>query len=78
MWTPNSIPDAVQLPLTPGPVNRPGCFYYKARSGDYLSKVAWLAGVPLETFMLDNIWTVKDLDAPIQGTTLLLCNIKQG
>jgi hypothetical protein len=27
-WTPYSIPEEVQLPLTPGPAGRPGCFLY--------------------------------------------------
>jgi hypothetical protein len=43
------------------------------RAGDYLSKVAWRAGIPLEKFMLDNTAIVKDLEAPLQGTSLLLC-----
>lgn len=50
----------------------------QARSGDYLSKVAWLAGIPLDAFMLDNTGQVKDLDASLQGVLLLLCNPKQG
>ncbi|WIA08089.1 hypothetical protein OEZ85_007552 [Tetradesmus obliquus] len=49
-----------------------------ARSGDYLSKVAWLAGIPLDAFMLDNTGQVTDLDASLQGVQLLLCNPKQG
>jgi hypothetical protein len=50
----------------------------QARAGDYLSKVAWLAGIPLEKFMMDNTARVKDLEAPVQGTSLLLCSLKQG
>ena len=50
----------------------------QARPGDYLSKVAWLAGIPLDRFMLDNTDQVKDLDAPLQGVQLLLCNPRQG
>ncbi|KAF6244013.1 hypothetical protein COO60DRAFT_121768 [Scenedesmus sp. NREL 46B-D3] len=76
MWTPYSTPAALQLPVTPAP--RPGCYLYKARPGDYLSKVAWLAGIPLDRFMLDNTDQVKDLDAPLQGVQLLLCKPKQG
>eukprot|EP00878_Enallax_costatus_P007935 GHUV01008301.1.p1 GENE.GHUV01008301.1~~GHUV01008301.1.p1 ORF type:complete len:549 (+),score=91.58 GHUV01008301.1:280-1926(+) len=62
----------VKLQVDPGP--KPGCYLYKARVGDYLSKIASLAGIPLDTFMLDNTPYVKDLDAPLEGTTLLLCN----
>jgi hypothetical protein len=54
------------------------CCVLQAQPGDYLSKVAWLAGIPLDRFMLDNVGNIKDLDAPIQGTQLLLCNSKQG
>jgi hypothetical protein len=50
----------------------------QARAGDYLSKVAWLAGIDLEKFMVDNTASVKDLDSPLQGTQLLLCNPRQG
>ncbi|KAF6254509.1 hypothetical protein COO60DRAFT_1540537 [Scenedesmus sp. NREL 46B-D3] len=76
IWTPISSVTAMKLPLQKGP--KPDCFLYKARPGDFISGVAWQAGVPLERFMLDNIATVKDLDAPLQGTQLLLCNPQQG
>ncbi|KAF6264602.1 hypothetical protein COO60DRAFT_1698194 [Scenedesmus sp. NREL 46B-D3] len=75
VWTPSSG-HVLQLPVTPGP--RPACYWYKARPGDYLSRVAWLAGIPLDRFMLDNTDRVKDLDTPVQGVQLLLCNPQQG
>jgi hypothetical protein len=50
----------------------------QARPGDYLSKLAWLAGIPLDHFMLDNAAVVKDLDAPLNGTQLLLCSPQRG
>jgi hypothetical protein len=50
----------------------------QAQPGDYMSKVAWLAGIPLEKFMLDNAATVKDLDAPLSRTQLLLCDARKG
>jgi hypothetical protein len=40
--------------------------------------VAWLAGIPLDKFMLDNTEAVKDLDAPLAGVNLLLCGPKPG
>jgi hypothetical protein len=43
---------------------------------DYLSRVAWLAGIPLNQFMLDNTGIVKDLDTPLTGLRLLLCKPK--
>jgi hypothetical protein len=50
----------------------------QAQPGDYLSKVAFLSGIKLQQFMLDNMAIVKDLDAQLQGTQLLLCNPAQG
>jgi predicted Rdx family selenoprotein len=50
----------------------------QAQPADYLSRVAWMAGIKLETFMLDNVGNVKDLDAPLAGTSLLLCGPAQG
>jgi len=46
----------------------------QAQGGDSLSKVAWLAGIRLDKLMLDNTDVVRDLDAPVQGMQLLLCN----
>jgi hypothetical protein len=40
--------------------------------------VAWLAGIPLDKFILDNTATVKDLDAPLTGISLLLCGPAPG
>jgi hypothetical protein len=40
--------------------------------------VAWLAGIPLDNFMLDNTATIKDLDAPLTGINLLLCGPAPG
>jgi hypothetical protein len=50
----------------------------QARSGDYLAKVAWLAGIPVDRLLLDNTAYVNDLDSALQGTQLMLCNPKQG
>jgi len=56
------------------------CFTLVHQAGptDYLSRVAWLAGIPLDKFMLDNTATVKDLDAPLTGINLLLCGPAPG
>jgi len=53
-------------------------FCWQAKSSDYISKIAWLAGIPLEQLLLDNTNVVVDLDAPLSGATLLLCNPAQG
>jgi hypothetical protein len=50
----------------------------QAKDTDYLSRVAWLAGIPLDKFMLDNTATIKDLDAPLAGVNLLLCGPAPG
>lgn len=50
----------------------------QAVSQDYLSRIAWLAGIPLDMFMSDNAPNVKDLDAKLQGTQLLLCDARPG
>ncbi|WIA42770.1 hypothetical protein OEZ86_008710 [Tetradesmus obliquus] len=76
VWTPSSVPDARQLPVTAGP--RKHCYWYQAQPGDYLSKVAWLAGIRIDKLMLDNTDVVKDLDASLQGMKLLLCNPTPG
>jgi hypothetical protein len=54
------------------------CCCLQAGPGDYISKVAWLAGIPLDQLMIGNAETVKDLDAPLSGTRLLLCGAQQG
>jgi hypothetical protein len=52
--------------------------HWQAKGTDYLSRVAWLVGIPLDKFMLDNTEAVKDLDAPLAGVNLLLCGPKPG
>jgi hypothetical protein len=52
--------------------------FLQARSGDYLSLLAWQAGIPLDRLLLDNTAAVRDLDAALEGTRLMLCNPKQG
>jgi hypothetical protein len=54
------------------------CMHRQAKDTDYLSRVAWLAGIPLDKFMLDNTEAVKDLDAPLAGVKLLLCGPAPG
>jgi hypothetical protein len=50
----------------------------QAKGTDYPSRVAWLAGIPLDRVMLDNTEAVKDLDAPLAGVNLLLCGPAPG
>lgn len=76
VWKPNIVPEELRLPVTVGP--RKDCYWYQSQPDDYLSKVAWLAGIRLDKFMLDNTEVVRDLDAPLQGIQLLLCNPATG
>eukprot|EP00878_Enallax_costatus_P006198 GHUV01006498.1.p1 GENE.GHUV01006498.1~~GHUV01006498.1.p1 ORF type:complete len:408 (+),score=59.39 GHUV01006498.1:557-1780(+) len=78
VWQPDEMPAASQLSLTPGPKDKAGCHLYKARAGDYMSKIAWLAGIDLEKFMIENAGIVEDLDAPLKGISLLVCNATRG
>eukprot|EP00878_Enallax_costatus_P009741 GHUV01010173.1.p1 GENE.GHUV01010173.1~~GHUV01010173.1.p1 ORF type:complete len:216 (+),score=39.77 GHUV01010173.1:557-1204(+) len=78
VWQPDEMPAASQLSLTPGPQDKAGCHLYKARAGDYMSKIAWLAGIDLEKFMIENAGIVEDLDAPLKGISLLVCNATRG
>jgi hypothetical protein len=50
----------------------------QASASDYLSKVAFDAGIGLEQFLLDNSETIKDLDASLAGRQLLLCTKNTG
>lgn len=43
-----------------------------------MSKVALSAGIPLNKFVEDNNGIVKDLDAPLDGKRLVVCNPKPG
>lgn len=74
-WSPNNINDAPQMPLQLAP-NRKGCFLYKAKPGDFLSKVAWRANIGLEQLLLDNVDRLDRLDVPVVGKQLLICNPK--
>jgi hypothetical protein len=50
----------------------------QASRSDYPSRIAWRAGLPLEQFLLDNIDTITDLDAPLTGLTFRVCNPSSG
>lgn len=50
----------------------------QVRAGDYMSKIAVQFGIDITNFMLDNTDNVKDLDAPLNGKQLLVCNPKTG
>eukprot|EP00877_Chromochloris_zofingiensis_P009169 jgi/Chrzof1/4505/Cz14g16010.t1 len=61
------------ISLKPAP-GRSGCFVYTAQPADYISQVATLFGVQIQQLLLDNVDTITNLDAPIAGSTLVICN----
>eukprot|EP00775_Hariotina_reticulata_P012069 gene12069-12210_t len=70
-WTPS---DPALLPtLKPRISAANNCYYYTARKGDYLSKVAQQGGVSLQQFLQDNAAQLDDLSKPVVGKRLLVC-----
>jgi hypothetical protein len=53
---------------------------HQASHGDYLSRIAWRTGIPLEQFLLDNLKakTINNFDTPLAGLTLMVCNPTSG
>ena len=49
-------------------------YLMQARRGDYVSKVAWGARIQVEDFLYDNVDIIRDLDKPLEGLKLRLCN----
>ena len=50
----------------------------QAVQGDYLSGIAYQAGVPLQQLLLDNLVVIKDLGAPLTGKRLQVCKASSG
>jgi hypothetical protein len=50
----------------------------QARQGDYLSRIAWRAEIPLRQFMLDNVNGISNLGAPPTGAKLRVCQPSAG
>lgn len=48
----------------------------QAVPGDDLSKLSFRSGVPLEKILLDNLQVLKDISAPLEGKTLLVCGAR--
>eukprot|EP00775_Hariotina_reticulata_P012070 gene12070-12211_t len=70
-WTPS---DPARLPtLKPRISAANNCYYYTARKGDYLSKVAQQGCVSLQQFLQDNAAQLDDLSKPVVGKRLLVC-----
>lgn len=70
-------------PLKPAPAYLPsqvssaspqGCYYYKASSDDYFSKVADKFAVSVKQLMLDNLDSVDDPADSLAGRTIKVCN----
>lgn len=53
------------------------CILLQARQGDYLSGIAYRAGIDIEQLLLDNVERLDRLDAPLAAKQqLLICNPK--
>eukprot|EP00877_Chromochloris_zofingiensis_P008315 jgi/Chrzof1/3737/Cz13g07030.t1 len=72
-WEPTS-PLAAPI-LVDADATSPGCKIYVAQKGDYISKVAKIFNKDLEAFLLDNQQVILDLDEPLEGKRLRLCNV---
>jgi hypothetical protein len=74
-WEPNKA-DRFASMVTPSGTK--GCYDYKARPGDHLSGIAeqmWGPGLSgLQRLLLDNAAVLTDLDAPVTGKVLRVCN----
>jgi hypothetical protein len=72
------VPKAQFHTATVRPADRDGCYFYTATSSEpYLTKLAQNFGLDLNRLLLDNIDVVTSLDAPIVGSTFLLCGVDQ-
>lgn len=69
------LPVVLATPLLFAQPSSPSCYNYKGRRGDYISKVAGLCGVSIQSIMLDNINQIKSLDMELEGVSLRLCSI---
>eukprot|EP00775_Hariotina_reticulata_P012121 gene12121-12260_t len=55
---------------------KPQCYYYKAKQSDYVSRVAFEWGIPVQQLLMDNLNVILgEPDELLGGKTLSLCNI---
>eukprot|EP00877_Chromochloris_zofingiensis_P004388 jgi/Chrzof1/13950/Cz08g19040.t1 len=73
MWEPASL-SRTKISVDVDATN-PACKIYVAQKGDYISKVAKIANIELEALLLDNQQVILDLDEPLEGKRLRLCNV---
>jgi hypothetical protein len=65
--------------LQPVPPGKPAnCRLYNAGSFDYVSRIARVLGVPVETVLADNAEEIWDLNEPLIGKQLLVCAKRAG
>ena len=74
-WQPNK-PAYYPLPVTRGYISKGGkdCYQYAATSQDYLSRLSAETGISLSGLLADNIDVVTDLEAPLAGKSIRLCD----
>lgn len=50
--------------------------FVQVQPSDYLSGIALRFGVGLQQLLLKNVATIRDLDQPLTGKRLLVCDIQ--
>ncbi|KAI8476892.1 MAG: hypothetical protein J3K34DRAFT_202043 [Monoraphidium minutum] len=75
IWKPSGGSAAARRAALPVATSqRAGCVTYKTVSGDYVSKVARRAGVPIKRLLEDNVDVIEETGEPLAaGTVLQLC-----
>lgn len=74
LWLPKPGAASVTRPqLMTRPARKAGCVTYTAEEGDYLSRIAKLAGITVERLLADNTQQIPDLSADLAGKNLLIC-----
>ncbi|KAI8467901.1 MAG: hypothetical protein J3K34DRAFT_523368 [Monoraphidium minutum] len=61
--------------LTPSAA-KPGCWEYKARPSDFVSRVASAFDVPVQSVLLSNLGVITQPDAYLDGVTLTICGAR--
>ena len=51
------------------------CLLSRAGTTDYLSGIAHRAGISIESLLLKNLDVITDLEQPIAGKTLRICDV---
>lgn len=56
-------------------VAKPGCYDYRALQSDFVSRLSFVWGIPIERILLDNLQIISEPDMTLAGLTVTLCGI---